>query len=106
MCHKILGEQLLCALLRDAASKSFKRLLVLKSALLVPPLQITTLHTEHVTILMVGLSRVKYCQIADMLRAPSDSCEINFFSVALKTVVAKGSTAQLPVLAFSAVKKN
>ena len=40
-----------------------------------------------------------YCQIVDELLAPSDSCEINFFSTAL-TVVARGSTAQLPVLTW------
>ena len=39
---------------------------------LVSPLDITALHTEHVPPLLVGLSSVKYCQIADMLIALSD----------------------------------
>ena len=52
------------------------------------------------------LFRAKYGQIADMLLAPSHSPEINFFFAALKTVAVSDSTAQLPVLAFRAEKKN
>ena len=45
-------------------------------------------------------------KIADMLLAPSDSSESNFFFTPRKTVVARGNTAQLPVLAFRVEKKN
>ena len=70
-----------------------------------PPLRIQPC-IVNMSILLKGLSRVKYCQIADMLLAPSDSHEINLFATTIKTVVAKGSTAQLPVLAFRASKNN
>lgn len=71
------------------------RLLASKSATLVPSLQIIAWHTEHVAVLLVGLSGVTYyLTIADKLLAPSDSREINFFSTAL-TVVARSSTVQL-----------
>ena len=43
------------------------------------------------------------CFVAGMLVALSDSSEINFFFRALKTVVARGSTVQLPVLALGAI---
>ena len=43
------------------------------------------------------------CFVADMLVALSDSSEINFFYSTLKTVVARGSTVQLPVLALRAI---
>lgn len=46
---------------------------VLKLATLVPPLKNTALHTENVAVVLVGLSRVNYCQIAGMLPALSDS---------------------------------
>ena len=41
-----------------------------------------------------------------MLLALSDSREINFIFSAPKTLFAMGSIAQLPVVTFSAVKKN
>lgn len=48
----------------------------------------------------------KKCRIADMLPAPSDSRDINFFFAALNIVVVSGSIAQLPMLAFREVRNN
>lgn len=69
--------------------KALIRFLVLKLATLVPPLEITALHTEHVPILLMVLSSIKYCPTADMLLSLSDSREINFLFATLKTVVAR-----------------
>ena len=49
---------------------------------LVPPLEITASHTEHVPILLVVLSSIKYCPKAYMLLSLSDS---------------RGSTFSLPL---------
>ena len=79
-------------------------LLVLTLVTLMLTLKTTALPTDYIAVLLVGLSRVKYCQIADMLLALSDSHEINF--LAPKTVVTRGSPLQISVLAFRTVKKN
>lgn len=40
---------------------------MLKLATLVPPLKMTSLRTEDVAVLLVGISKVQSCQIAVMM---------------------------------------
>lgn len=113
-----------CFSLHDMYSLCFIRLLVSNLATLMQPLEIRVLHTEHVPIYWWGHSQLNiaiiltgclfhltflpyifetgscYFPVSSFSSAWHYTLDSNFFFAVLKTVVARGRTAYLLVLAF------